>query len=344
MAGIITILYGFGGFALAARSLGDNSFLWHLRTGELILDHGIPHRDPYSFTAAGTHWIAQSWLAELMYGALDRSIGAIGIRIAVGLAGAWVAIFLFRVGLHATNDRVRPRTRHPRARVQLLGVLGAAADVRARAARRARVHGGGADVVRRAPSARRHPDRDVALGERARHVLARLRVPRRVPRRPLARRRAAGAGERARPHRWCDRRARDLRESVRPEPRALPARAHGPQQRVEQRGRVAVGRTCTARPVFSTRSGSSSRWSLGALEAAAGRAAAHDRVPVPRLVGGAQRRDHGRGHAPGRRARVPAAPNRVPMRTRPPRRCWSWSCASSACCSSDGRSRCRTST
>jgi hypothetical protein len=107
MAGIITMLYGFGGFALAARSLGDNSFLWHLRTGELILDHGIPHRDPYSFTAAGTHWIAQSWLAELMYGALDRSVGAIGIRIAVGLAGAWVAIFLFRVGLHATNDRVR---------------------------------------------------------------------------------------------------------------------------------------------------------------------------------------------------------------------------------------------
>ena len=107
MAGIITILYGFGGFALAARSLGDNSFLWHLRTGELILDHGIPRRDPYSFTAAGTHWIAQSWLAELMYGALERSIGAIGIRIAVGLAGAWVAVFLFRVGLHATNDRVR---------------------------------------------------------------------------------------------------------------------------------------------------------------------------------------------------------------------------------------------
>src|SRR5882724_5840020 len=99
MAALITALFGIGGFALASRSLGDNSFLWHLRTGELILDHGIPKRDPFSFTAAGTHWIAQSWLAELMYGALDRSIGAIGIRIAVGLAGAWVAIFLFRVGL-----------------------------------------------------------------------------------------------------------------------------------------------------------------------------------------------------------------------------------------------------
>jgi hypothetical protein len=107
MATVITMLYGFGGFALAARSLGDNSFLWHLRTGDLIIDQGIPRHDPFSFTAAGTRWIAQSWLAELMYAALRRSLGAMGIRIAVGLAGAWVAIFLFRVALHATNDRVR---------------------------------------------------------------------------------------------------------------------------------------------------------------------------------------------------------------------------------------------
>jgi hypothetical protein len=72
MAALITALFGVGGFALGSGSLGDNSFLWHLRTGKLILDHGIPHRDPYSFTAAGTRWIAQSWLVELMYGALSR--------------------------------------------------------------------------------------------------------------------------------------------------------------------------------------------------------------------------------------------------------------------------------
>jgi hypothetical protein len=107
MSGLVTLLFAVGGFALACRSLGDNSFLWHLRTGGLILDHGIPRRDPFSFTSAGTHWIAQSWLAEVMYAALFRSIGAIGIRLAVGLAGACVAVFLFRVAFHATNDRVR---------------------------------------------------------------------------------------------------------------------------------------------------------------------------------------------------------------------------------------------
>ncbi|MDQ1510823.1 MAG: hypothetical protein QOG50_2667 [Actinomycetota bacterium] len=107
MAGIVTLLCGAGGFGLASGPLSDNSFLWHLRTGRLILDHGIPRRDPYSFTAAGTRWIAQSWLAELMYGALNRAIGAFAIRIAVGIAGACIAVFLYRIALHATNDRVR---------------------------------------------------------------------------------------------------------------------------------------------------------------------------------------------------------------------------------------------
>jgi hypothetical protein len=107
MSALITALFGIGGFALGAGSLGDNSFLWHLRTGELILDRGIPRSDPYSFTAAGTQWIAQSWLVELMYGALTRSVGNFGIRVAVGLASACVAVFLFRIALHATGDRVR---------------------------------------------------------------------------------------------------------------------------------------------------------------------------------------------------------------------------------------------
>ena len=107
MAGIVTLLCGAGGFGLMSGSLSDNSFLWHLRTGTYILDHGIPHHDPYSFSAPGTHWIAQSWLAELLYGALNRAIGPFAIRIAVGLAGACIAVFLYRIAFHVTRDRVR---------------------------------------------------------------------------------------------------------------------------------------------------------------------------------------------------------------------------------------------
>ncbi len=107
MAGLITLLFAVGGFALSSGSLGDNSFLWHLRTGGLILDKGIPRTDPYSFTAAGTHWIAQSWLAELMYAVLERSFGDHAIRLAVGVAGACIAVLLFRVAFETADDRVR---------------------------------------------------------------------------------------------------------------------------------------------------------------------------------------------------------------------------------------------
>ncbi len=107
MAGLITFLFAVGGFGLSSGSLGDNSFLWHLRTGGLILDKGIPRADPYSFTAAGTHWVAQSWLAELMYAVLERSIGDHAIRVAVGVAGACIGVFLFRVAFRTADDRVR---------------------------------------------------------------------------------------------------------------------------------------------------------------------------------------------------------------------------------------------
>jgi hypothetical protein len=107
LTGIVTLLCGAGGFGLMAGPLSDNSFLWHLRTGSYILDHGIPHHDPYSFTANGSRWIAQSWLAELLYGALNRAIGPFAIRLAVGLAGACIAVFLYRLAFHATRDRVR---------------------------------------------------------------------------------------------------------------------------------------------------------------------------------------------------------------------------------------------
>ena len=61
----------------AWRKLTDNSFFWHLRTGEYILDHGIPHHDVFSYTAPGTKWVAQSWLAEVTYGVLYRSVGGV---------------------------------------------------------------------------------------------------------------------------------------------------------------------------------------------------------------------------------------------------------------------------
>ena len=46
----------------------DNSFLWHVRAGQLQIDAGsVLTQDPFSFTKLGERWLTQSWLAELFY-------------------------------------------------------------------------------------------------------------------------------------------------------------------------------------------------------------------------------------------------------------------------------------
>ncbi len=46
----------------------DNSFLWHVRAGELQAVAGEALvADPFSFTMHGEPWLTQSWLAELLY-------------------------------------------------------------------------------------------------------------------------------------------------------------------------------------------------------------------------------------------------------------------------------------
>jgi hypothetical protein len=41
---------------------------WQLKTGELILqNHGVPHADVFSFTAAGKPWVVQEWLTEVLF-------------------------------------------------------------------------------------------------------------------------------------------------------------------------------------------------------------------------------------------------------------------------------------
>ena len=70
------------------RPFGDNSFLWHVRAGTVQLDAGrVLTTDPFSSELAGTSWRAQSWLADLMFGTLERTTGGIG----------WVPLYVFAV-------------------------------------------------------------------------------------------------------------------------------------------------------------------------------------------------------------------------------------------------------
>lgn len=54
------------------RTFNDNSYLWHVRAGDLQTEMGsVITSDPFSFTASGEPWRTQSWLAELAYSEMD---------------------------------------------------------------------------------------------------------------------------------------------------------------------------------------------------------------------------------------------------------------------------------
>jgi hypothetical protein len=103
---VFTAFFGVFGFATGIAKLSDNSFFWHLKTGEYILDHGIPHHDVFSYTAPGTKWVAQSWLAEVTYAELFRTFGGSGIRLFVGAIGAGIGILTYRLALRLVRDRM----------------------------------------------------------------------------------------------------------------------------------------------------------------------------------------------------------------------------------------------
>lgn len=107
LSAVYAAAFAFAGFTVGITRLKDNSFFWHLRTGRLILDEGIPRVDPYSYTASGTSWVAQSWLAEVTYGALDRAFGAYAIRCFTGVLGAMIALLAYLLAYRLCRDRLR---------------------------------------------------------------------------------------------------------------------------------------------------------------------------------------------------------------------------------------------
>lgn len=106
-AGLYTAAFVVAGWGVGLRPLHDNGFLWHLRTGHLILDSGIPRADPYSFTHPGRDWIAQSWLAELVYAAVDDVAGAFGLRLLTAVATAVVGGLAYFLAMRRSGEARR---------------------------------------------------------------------------------------------------------------------------------------------------------------------------------------------------------------------------------------------
>jgi len=86
-----------GASILGARlNLADPDTWWHVAVGQQILDtHHWPTTDPYSYTAAGTHWIAYEWLGETAIAEAARLGGLRGLAfLQIGLV-AIVTLLLY---------------------------------------------------------------------------------------------------------------------------------------------------------------------------------------------------------------------------------------------------------
>ncbi len=73
----LAVLFAVFGALPVVREV-DPDFWWHLRTGELIFDSGIPRHDVFSWTAAGRPWVAHEWLSEAIIYAVESAFGYIG--------------------------------------------------------------------------------------------------------------------------------------------------------------------------------------------------------------------------------------------------------------------------
>jgi hypothetical protein len=50
---------------MAVRETLDPDMWWHLRTGEYILQNGIPAQDVFTFTVPQNAWVTHEWLSQL---------------------------------------------------------------------------------------------------------------------------------------------------------------------------------------------------------------------------------------------------------------------------------------
>ncbi len=74
------------------RTIQDPDFWWHLRAGQLIIQHGgLLGNDPFTYTVPGHHWTMHEWLNEVMF-AVEYAIGGLGLIVLVLSAVTWAGL------------------------------------------------------------------------------------------------------------------------------------------------------------------------------------------------------------------------------------------------------------
>lgn len=65
----------------------DNDCWWHVKTGQYLLEHGLPKYDVFAFTASEIEWHNHEWLAQIAFAAVFNAGEATGF-------GGWRALIL----------------------------------------------------------------------------------------------------------------------------------------------------------------------------------------------------------------------------------------------------------
>lgn len=78
---LFEILFVLALFTMAVRETLDPDMWWHLRTGELILQDGIPRQDLFSFTVPDHEWITHEWLSQVFMWLIYQIGGLSGLIV-----------------------------------------------------------------------------------------------------------------------------------------------------------------------------------------------------------------------------------------------------------------------
>ena len=90
---LILLVLGVAAFIRGVIFL-DPDFGWHLQTGELILQKGIPLTDPFSYTMPFYHFIDHEWLSDILIAIGYKSIGIYGLALIFALIFVLALFFI----------------------------------------------------------------------------------------------------------------------------------------------------------------------------------------------------------------------------------------------------------
>lgn len=84
------------------RSL-DNDIWWLLNSGRYVLQHGIPHTEPFT-VHQGFHFVMQQWLSDIIFWVTYSHLGAIGLKVLVMLFYALTVYIIYKLCMKISGN------------------------------------------------------------------------------------------------------------------------------------------------------------------------------------------------------------------------------------------------